>query len=374
MQVCWVIALSLVFLYYAWIGYFYYGWLKIPSDLPGPLKNRRYVSIIVPVRNEENNIVSLIKCLTTLDYPKNFLEIIIIDDHSTDHTYDIIKDFTKLNGNIRYFKLDNSETGKKSAIRKGVTVSRFPLILTTDADCKPSPLWVKTMVNYFETNSVDLIAGPVIMEGDGGFFNSFQQLEFFSLLGSTAGAISVGNPVMCSSANLGFKRDAYLENSDPALKKVTSGDDVFLLFSVHKNTNRSIGFLKSRDACVITNVQNNPDDFIKQRQRWASKSIHYTTKASVFTALLVFTIHFYAIICLLISLILPQFLMIAVFIFIFKSFIDFPFLYSVASYYGKRGLMKYFPAIQGAYFFYIAYIAITSITCAVNWKGRIVKY
>lgn len=374
MPVFWLITLSLIFLYYLWIGYFYYGWLRIPSYLPATGTKERYVSIVIPVRNEEVNILTLLNNLISLDYPQNFLEIIIIDDHSTDLTPGIINDFIIRNDNIRYFKLASNEEGKKSAIRKGVTLSRYPIILTTDADCRPSRFWVKNMIDYFETSNSDLIAGPVLLEGKDVFFTWFQKLEFFSLLGSTAGAISVQNPIMCNSANLGFKRDAYLENSDSLLQNVTSGDDVFLLFSIHKNKNSKIRFLKSRDACVMTNVENKLDDFFRQRQRWASKSLHYKTKASVFTALLVFTIHFFAIICLLTGFILPHFLLIAAVIFILKSFIDFPFLYSVTSYFGEKRLMICFPVIQLIYFFYINYTAITSFTGVFKWKGRIVRY
>ncbi len=370
----WIVAFCLIVFYYIWIGRFYYGWLKTPAFNTLPDINNKTASIIVPVRNEEDNIRTLLDDLAKQDYPQKFIEIIIIDDHSSDLTPDIVKDRMKHNDNIRYVKLSDNEGGKKSALHMGVNLSRFPLIITTDADCRPSSSWVKTMVDCFETTGADLIAGPVLMKGDEGFFSKFQQLEFFSLLGTTAGALFVNDPVMCSSANLGFKKEAYLEVRNPRFENPTSGDDVFLLLAMKNSGKKKLVFLKTNLGYIQTKVQSGINEFLQQRKRWASKSRYYNTKASVFTALLVFAINFYTLIILFAGLINSEFLFIAACIFILKSMIDFPFLYSITRYFREENLMKIFIASQFVYFFYISYTAISAFTGVFKWKGRIVKY
>ena len=373
MPAFWIPAVCLILIYYIWIGRFYYGWLKLPDCKPGSQAGEKNVSIIVPVRNEEHNISKLLNNLSGLDYPAELLEIIIVDDHSVDDTHDIVRKYAAGFFNLHYYKLPENDFGKKAAIRHGVRIASNPMILTTDADCIAPPQWVALMVDCFNATGADLIAGPVLMKGGKGFFSLFQELEFLSLQATTAGSIAIGDPIMCSSANLGFKKDAYFEKNDPANEKIVSGDDVFLLFSIHRSQRRRIMFLKSRDAAVTTGVHTGLNKFLEQRKRWASKVPFYKTKSSLFTALLVFLIHISAVACLVAGFIVPQLIAVAGFIILFKSFLDFPFLYSVAGYYGRRRLLFYFPLIQAAYFIYVSYTSVSSLGGSINWKGRTFK-
>jgi poly-beta-1,6-N-acetyl-D-glucosamine synthase len=373
MPVSWLIAIILVILYLIWIGYFFYGWLKNPvCSTNSNLREKPYVSLIIPVRNEELNMENILNDLIRQDYPEELFEIIIVDDHSSDLTSVIVDQFRNENGNIRYIRLTDNQTGKKSAIQTGVKESRFPVILTTDADCRLPAEWMAMMVNCFESTGSDLIAGPVILNGGKGFFARFQQLEMFSLIGSTAGAINSGNPVMCSSANLGFKKEAYLKSANPVFDKFSSGDDVFLLHEMDR-AGRKISFFKHNSFYVTTEIQSDLRGFLKQRKRWTSKSRHYKSKAALFTAILVFLINVYAVICITGGFLNQDLFMAAGFILFFKSAIDFPFLYSVADFYGSRNLMRYFPAIQIVYFFYISFTVILAFINVNDWKGRIVK-
>jgi len=124
---------------------------------------------------------------------------------------------------------------------------------------------------------------------------------------------------------------------------------------------------------VTTKAQSELAGFFKQRKRWTSKSRHYKSKASVFTAILIFIINFYFVICLFSGILFYPFLLIGAFIFISKSLIDFPFLFSVTTFFRENKLMKYFPVIQFLYFFYISFTVITAFTGVFYWKGRIVK-
>ena len=371
----WLAALVLISAYYFWIGLFYYGWERTPSwHVPaGDNKYTSGISVVIPCRNEESNISLLLAGLVQQNYPSDLIEIIIIDDHSSDQTPAIVKKYANTHKNIIFAGLPRNQKGKKAALRLGIEKAGFSYILTTDADCVLPRQWIRSMAGCLLHSGADLIAGPVILKGDNSFFSKFQQLEHLSLQGSTAGAIKTGNPVMCSSANLGFKKETYIAADDNGKDKIVSGDDVFFLLAVHQSQGKIV-FLKSRDAYVETNVMNKLRDFFRQRLRWASKSRLYTTKASVFTAFLVFIVHFYALICLFGAFFLRDLLSVAALMLVSKSFIDFPFLYSVTRYFKKTKIMLYFPVVQCMYFFYVTFTAITSLTGKFSWKGRTARY
>jgi cellulose synthase/poly-beta-1,6-N-acetylglucosamine synthase-like glycosyltransferase len=367
----WLSAFVLICLYLAWIGLFYYGWHRTAPWIMQDETCQPGISVVVAARNEEGRISELLESLLKQDYPLNLFEIIIADDHSSDQTAGIVNAFKKRHSNITCASLPAGQSGKKAALRHGITISRFSYILTTDADCRVTHRWIEIMAECFMRTRADLIAGPVLMEGNNGFFSKFQQLEHLSLQGSTAGAIKTGNPVMCSSANLGFRKEAYFGADNTELDSIPSGDDVFLLHAMHRQGDKKLFFIKNKDAAVVTTVRDSPREFIRQRKRWASKSRHYKTAGSIFTALLVFVINAYAVFCLFSGFLVPGFFLIAGFIFIFKSLIDFPFLYSVTGFFQKRELMVWFPLIEIIYFFYISFTAIASLFGDSLWKGRI---
>jgi cellulose synthase/poly-beta-1,6-N-acetylglucosamine synthase-like glycosyltransferase len=370
--VFWIIAFIIVAAYVLLISLFYFGWISIPEpSVTG--ENKLLVSVIIPVRNEQDNIGNLLNDLVQQEYPKDSFEVIVIDDHSTDHTFEVISVYTNQELKVRYIRLEDDVKGKKQALFRGVNESKYSVILTTDADCRIGPRWIITMVDCFYNSKADFVAGPVILHGNNSFFYKFQQLEILSLIGSAAGAIKSGNPVMCSAANMGFRKSAYLEARNARYDRLTSGDDVFLLLSLHKTGKYNIVYLKNTDSFVSARAEASLSGFINQRRRWASKSRHYFTPVAVFTAIIVFLINIYAVLCLFAGLISPAFLGISVFIFIGKTLIDFPFLYSLTGYFRKRKLLYYFPAIQFLYFFYISFTAISAFMYNFEWKGRTFK-
>ena len=140
-------------------------------------------------------------------------EIIIVDDNSTDGTAEAFYAF-KLTDNIHL--ISNNGKGKKEAIKTGIMKASGKLIMTTDADCRMGSSWIGTVAAFYEEHKPDMIISPVQIESSPGFFGRFQELEFLSLQGITAGTAYGGNGTMCNGANLSFTKEAYLNNeSEP---------------------------------------------------------------------------------------------------------------------------------------------------------------
>lgn len=144
--------------------------------------------------------------------------------------------------------------------------------------CKAHKNWISTIVSFYSIHKPVLIAGPVVITPLPGFFSKFQSLEFFSLIGSTAGSFGIQNPIMLNGANLTVEREAYYESIGSLENRSVSGDDVFLLLDIKRKYPEKLMFLKSTEAIVSVNPLNTVSEYIQQRLRWVSKSKYYSDR------------------------------------------------------------------------------------------------
>ncbi len=110
------------------------------------------VTVVVAARNEAGNIEPLLESLARQDYPHDLLEIIIVNDNSTDRTPIVVSGFierNRLQSGLRMRLIYNPFSGKKRAIRYGIEKASGELILTTDADCTVGPGWVSAHAGAF---------------------------------------------------------------------------------------------------------------------------------------------------------------------------------------------------------------------------------
>lgn len=359
--------------------FFIRGWYKMPV-----FKNSEgttgypYISVIVAARNEEKHIDECLQSLIMQDYSKDLMEIIIVDDHSTDATVKrcrILKNLYK-DINIRLlFNKDINREGKKEAIRYGVEQASGNIILTTDADCKMLPLWAVSMTSCMQKNNYKLVCGPVTYYKEKGLFSKFESLDFLSMIVSGAGAISLHAPFMANAANMAFEKETYLnlykahDNSRRA-----SGDDVFLLHKIKQADSRSVGFIKSKDALIYTYGTNKIGKFFSQRLRWAAKSKSYKDfHAQAFT-LIVFLFNFSIVLSACYLFFNPGFVYFFTALYITKMGIDFPLLYGITRFTGQTHLLKHYVWVQLLYPFYITTAGIWALFIRkINWKGRRVR-
>ena len=310
-----------------------------------------FISVIIPCRNEENNLPLLLGDIAAQDYSPELFEVIVVDDNSSDRTCDTASGFRGIK-NLKVYK--NNGNGKKAAIRTGTAMASGILIVTVDADTGMKPGWLKTIASFYEKNKPEMIICPVILDaGGGGFFNRFQELEFLSLQGITAGSAEAGDPLMCNGANLAFTKIAFEKHASCLHEELVSGDDVFLLHSMKSEAGSTILWLESEDATVTTAASGSPGKFLKQRVRWISKAGSYSDLSTKVTA-----------VATLASVILQPATLIAAFtdssyfllygaVFLIKSVPDYLILRNTAVRYDKKSLLKWFIPSQFVYPFYI---------------------
>src|SRR5580698_1975517 len=140
---------ALLFLFYAVCLVFYrQSWLALPEyRVPTGFTPRTAISVIIPARNEEDNIGPCIAALLAQEYPADLLEVIVVDDHSTDNTAAIVEGIH--DSRVRLISLkdhlsprERLNAYKKKAIEIAAARCNGSMIVTTDADCVASSRWL----------------------------------------------------------------------------------------------------------------------------------------------------------------------------------------------------------------------------------------
>lgn len=362
----------LLFLYILLIGLFIIGFVKIKTfvlkEIYSELKSKKYLTVIIPFKNEDDNLKQLIKNLKNQSLNSKYFEVILINDNSSDNSYNIVSEEIKDIKNFKLLNLPNNITGKKNAIIEGIRLSSTNIIVTSDADCIHQKKWLETIFNYYLKFKPKMIIAPVLMTGKS-FFQKIQSLEFLSLTASTAGATGINRPIMCSGANLIYEKSAFYEFNDALNNNEISGDDVFLMHKIKKKYPKQIHYLKSNNAVVYTEAEKSIKSFFKQRLRWASKSKSYKDFDTIFSSIIVFFTNL-IIVCLLIFSTFKDGLFFYVLLFWgAKTLIDAVILLISGVYFKQKKILFLIPILSLTYPFYISFTAILSFfTKRVSWK------
>jgi len=145
--------------------------LKVDSKLP-------MVSVIVPAKNEEKVIGRLLRSLLKFDYPASMMEILVVNDNSTDRTHEICEEIASANdGRIRVFRRSKGST-KAAALNYGLRFARGDLVATFDADSLPKSDVLLKVVKYFADPKVAGVQGTIFCSNsDENFLTRFLSLE-----------------------------------------------------------------------------------------------------------------------------------------------------------------------------------------------------
>ena len=359
-------------LYLLVILVFTIGWYRMKVFTASVRSFSTKTSVVVAFRNEEQHIETLLNSLLEQTYPEDLWEIVLVNDHSTDKSTEIIDRFTRENKKIKISLLNAVGKGKKQSLLEGVRFATGNLIVCTDADCVAGKNWLTSVVSFYEQEHPLLIFGAVVYNEEDGFFQKFFSFEFMSLVASGAGSGASGFPFMGNGANLAFERDAFLEAGAEAQKQEhASGDDVFLIqYLTHKYGSQTIRFLKNKASIIRTQAPASFKEFIKQRIRWGSKARAYDQPWPLFVAFAVFIFNTLLVLCFLAGLIVPWALAIFLLFVLLKLFIDLPLLQAFSEFSNKGNLLRYMLPFEIIYPFYIPVAALKGLFFSYEWKGR----
>ena len=305
-------------------------------------------------------------------YPPGLFEIIVVDDHSTDATAAAVQQFPK--AMLIQVKEDGINSYKKKAIETGIAAATGEWIVTTDADCLPSRDWLKTLTAFREEKDAVFIAAPVVMDCNSSVLQVFQAMDFMVLQGITGAAVYKKQLSMCNGANLAYEKKAFEKvNGFDGIDNIASGDDMLLMHKIWKEYPGKVHYLKSKEAIVSTQPMKSWKDFFSQRIRWASKAKHYSDKKIVAVLILVYLFNLSFLLLLVAGSWSRPYWVWLIGLWLAKMIIEFPFVYSVSSFFGKQFLMKFFFFFQPLHIFYTIVSGLLGQLGKYEWKGRRVR-
>jgi cellulose synthase/poly-beta-1,6-N-acetylglucosamine synthase-like glycosyltransferase len=377
MIVLYCISLFFILVYSGLIIFYRQSWLSIPEFFISTKEvNHTKVSVIIPARNEEQNIGICLSSILHQNYPAHLFEVIVVDDHSTDNTARIVKSFAA--NNVKLISLKDFTDGsmlnsyKKKAIDIAIQQSSGTLIVTTDADCIVPKTWLQCMATFYERNHPALIAAPVAYYNENSFLKIFQSLDFITLQGITGASVHKKFHSMCNGANLAYERKAFDEvNGFKGIDSIASGDDMLLMHKIYQRYPERVLFLKSTQAIVETQAMETLADFFNQRIRWASKSDKFEDKRIFWVLVLVYFFNVWLFLLTILGLVAligyhnSSVMWILLYVFVIKVFIELLFIYPVATFFSKQKIISWFTFSQP---FHILY------TIIAGWLGKFGSY
>ena len=232
------------------------------------LKKYPHISIIIPAYNEENTITDTIKSVFALNYPKNKLELIVVNDGSTDKTLEIAKKTSQLSNGITVNIIDQKNTGKGAAMNNAIRQSKGEFFVSLDADSFVSAQTLKKMVPYFDDGKVASVSAIMKVRNPKTLFQKMQWLEYvlyafvkiilsnIHCIHVTPGPFSMYRKSIIQSLG-GFDEKSIVEDQEIA-------------YRLQKNHYK---LAQSYDGEVTTIAPPTLKELYKQRNRWFKGSL-----------------------------------------------------------------------------------------------------
>ena len=370
-----------LFIPYAIIILLYRKWfLQLhPFLIPVSFQPLTNFSIIIPARNEEDKIAVCLQSIFRQKYPAHLFEVIVVDDHSTDQTSEIVQQLQKQFINLKLIRLADDADGKalnsykKKAIEKAIQIATGNWIITTDADCMMTEKWIESFAAIIQQKDPVFVAAPVAFCNNGTVISTFQCLDFITLQGITAASVSAGFHSMCNGANLAYRKDVFVEvNGFKGIDMIASGDDMLLMNKIKQKFPSQIEFLFSKAAIVTTDPMADWKSFINQRIRWASKADQFKDKSIFWVLVLVYFFNLSLFVMPFLSLFYPMLFLFWLAFLSLKSLVELLFVIPVGRFFNQP-LVWQLPLLQPLHIAYTVTAGWLGKFGSYYWKGRKVK-
>jgi cellulose synthase/poly-beta-1,6-N-acetylglucosamine synthase-like glycosyltransferase len=283
-------------------------------------------SVIIAARNEADCIANCLDHVTNQTYDSSLIEIVVVDDRSTDDTALIVSSYAARDNRIRLVRIEECPQGfspKKYAVSAAVKIAKNEILVFTDADSSVPSTWINSFAECFNEETV-FVSGltnyhrPPKMSTV--WFN-LQQTDFLSHGIVSASAISGGFPLNTNANNLAVRKEAFLTAKGyDCVSSIVSGDDDLLLQMLAKS-GKSVRFAPGKEITVTTEPAADIREWWEQRKRWGSKTVYYN-KSAVIILSLIFSYYTLILFCALLSIFIAELRLPAFLLFMHKTLLD----------------------------------------------------
>lgn len=240
------------------------------------------VSVVVCAKNELENLKKHASSWLNQSY-SNF-ELIIVNDESTDGSYEFLTLLAAKNQNLKVVHIDKSTEqnldllklkGKRYALRKGVLAAKHNYLLFTDADCFSNSVnWITEMTKAFSDNEIEIVLGYSPYVKKRGLLNKFIQLETLITAFHYFGFANLGFPYMGVGRNIAYKKDLFSDEVFIKSNESLSGDDDLIVqqFATKNNT----AYINSPASSMMSLPALSLNEYIIQKKRHLGAGLHYS--------------------------------------------------------------------------------------------------
>jgi cellulose synthase/poly-beta-1,6-N-acetylglucosamine synthase-like glycosyltransferase len=232
--------------------------------LTSPLRKKRWkdsyepnVSMIIPVYNEENNIRGCLQAIRNSNYPREKIEIIVVDDGSEDRTVEIAKTF-----GVRVIKQEHK--GKVEALNLGASKASNNILVTIDCDVEVQKDFIRNIVKPFSDPKVGAVSGAARVAKPNSMLTAFQSIEYIlnSLLMDSFSTV-FGTSFWFWGAVTSLRKDVL--NEVGGFSKRTETEDFEIMIRIKRHGYKTVS---TKHAIGMTNVPLKLHSLFKQRMRW----------------------------------------------------------------------------------------------------------
>ena len=334
---------------------------------PGSRAAEMAVTVVVAARNESRCIDACLSALSAQDYPADRVEVVVVDDRSTDDTACRAQRWTGRIPGLRVIGVADRRyrCPKKNALDAGIRAGTGNLILTTDADCRPPPGWIASTVRCFAPD-VGMVIGHAPLISEGGVLRGLLALQSLVVSALAAGSAGAGFPLSCSGRNLAYRRRAFHDAGGfAAIGHIPGGDDVLLMRQIASRTAWKIRFNPESGAGVPSDPH--IDGLFHRQVRYQSKAMHYGVSA-LLLALPVYMFHLVLLACLPVACIHPEYRLPVALILAGKFALDGLFLWAAARRFDAWRAMRWFPILELVSIPYIVFVCALGALKPARWR------
>ena len=346
------------------------GTAPFDDDAPEEeLKNFPLCTVLVCARDEERNIEHCLKSLAAIDYPKDRLEVLIVDDKSTDATPKILEAWKEKMPNLTVLRTGEEIMhlrGKVNALTQGMDVAKGEFVMITDADSRVKPNWVKEYVKYYDENT-GMVASVTLLDVKHTL-DGIQSVDWSYLLGLAMASANINVPLSVIGNNISVRRAAYEDVGGYREIPFSVTEDFALFQAIWKKEPWKVRFPLHRDLLVMSEPCPNFKAWWRQKHRWVKggeglKAIGY----------LIFIIGLLANLAMITSLfILPVFA--ALLVIAIKWSADLLIILPVLARTRMQSLLKYFPIYEVYLALFVFSMPVMIAQKNVKWKGRVYRH
>jgi cellulose synthase/poly-beta-1,6-N-acetylglucosamine synthase-like glycosyltransferase len=341
----------------------------VPEPIVGAESSLPFCTVLVCARDEERNIEQCLTSLHAINYPKERLEVLIVDDKSTDRTPEILEAWKARMPNLTVLRTGEEVLhlrGKVNALTQGMDAASGEFVMITDADSRVPPNWVREYLKYYDENT-GMVASITLLERKR-FFDGIQSIDWSYLLGLAMASANINIPLSVIGNNISVRRAAYEDVGGYRNIPFSVTEDYALFQAIWRKKPWKVRFPLHRDLLVMSEPCPNFRSWWRQKHRWVKggeglKAIGY----------LIFIIGLLAHAAMVLALFfLP--LGAACAVIGIKWSADLLIILPVLARTRMQALLKYFPIYEVYLVFFIFSMPVMMAQKNVKWKGRVYKH